>query len=273
MNGIVACETLYPELPRLDPDAEIRYVPQWYHEFPIHTPESERAHELLQAAIDSLEERGVDRVTVLYHDPAALEGLQTETVPLHVYRGGDCIEIHLANPPSGPGEERKNGGTYYLTRGWIDVAVDSYKVYHAYAGRLDELEERFDDAERADPEMRTSWLESEKIEQAAARAASMRTDPAALLRTVMDAYRHVVLIDTGLLTPFHHDYAASFRDFLAEVIPDGESRTVDLTVIEGDLDRLGAILDGPESVTDVLTLQPGTPVPAEPGHRPGPQHY
>ena len=273
MNGIVACETLYSDLPRIDPDAEIRYVPQWYHEFPIHTPESATAHELLQERIDALEAQGVDRVTVLYHDPDALEGLRTETVPLHVYRGGDCIEIHLSNPPTGPGEERKNGGTYYLTRGWIDVGVDSYKVYHAYAGRLDELAERFDEAERADSEMRTSWLDSEKIERAAARAESMRTDPAALLRTVMDAYRHVVLIDTGRLTPFHHEYAASFRDFLAEVIPEEGPREVDLTVIDGDLERLRTILETPESASGVLTLSPGTPVPAEPGHRTGPQHH
>ncbi len=273
MNGIVACETLYPELPRIDPDAEIAYIPQWYHEFPIHTPESETAHQLLQERIDTLEERGVDQVTVLYHDPEALEGLQSETVPLHVYRGGDCIELHLEGEPNGPGGERKDGGTYYLTRGWIDVGVDSYKVYNAYAGRLDELRDRFAEAERADPEMRVSWPDSEKITRAAARSETMRTDPAALLRTVIDAYRHVVLVDTGNLQPFHHDYAESFQAFLAETIPENESRDVSLTVVEGNLDRLQAILTTPETVSDVLTLDPGTAVPKEPGYRPGPQHH
>lgn len=272
MNGIVACETLYPELPRLLPEAEVVYVPQWYHEFPIHTPESERAHELLQDGIDTLEEQGVDQVTVIYHDPEALEGLQSEMVPLHVYRGGDCIEMYLDGKPTGPGEERKEGGTYYLTRGWIDVAVDSYKVYNAYAGRLDELVARFDEAEQSVSGMRVSWPESEKVQQAATRSESMRTDPAALLRTVMDSYRHVVLIDTDQLAPFHHEYAEWVREFFAEVIPEEGVRDVSLTVVEGTLDHLEAVLSDPETVSTVLTLDPGTPVPQEPGFRTGPQH-
>jgi hypothetical protein len=272
MDGIVACETLYPELPRIRPDAEIRYVPQWYHEFPIHTPESDRAHEFLQDAIDDLEASGVDRVTVIYHDPDALAGLQTETVPLSVYRGRDCIELHLDGPATGPGGERKNGVTYYLTRGWIDVAVDSYKVYKAYAGELETLRERFAAAKREDPKMRVSWPESEKVQNAAQRSDRMRTDPAALLRTVINGYRHVVLIDTGRLEPFHHGYAESFREFLAKVIPEDGPREVDLTVVDGQLDHLDAVLEAPEDVEAVLTVDPGTPVPEDSGFRTGLQH-
>jgi hypothetical protein len=151
--------------------------------------------------------------------------------------------------------------------------VDSYKVYHAYAGRLDELRERFEQAERAHPDMRVSWPESQKIVQAAARSESMRTDPAALLRTVIDAYRHVVLIDTGQLHPFHHEYAKSFQSFLAEIVPEDGSRAVSLTVLEGQLDTLRTVLTAPESAPDVMRLEPGVPVPSDPGFRPGPQHH
>ncbi|MFW5922656.1 MAG: hypothetical protein ACOCRC_05100, partial [Halodesulfurarchaeum sp.] len=128
-------------------------------------------------------------------------------------------------------------------------------------------------AERADPGMRVSWPESQKVTQAAARSESMRTDPAAILRTVIDAYRHVVLIDSGELQPFHHEYAESFRAFLAEIIPDDGPRDVDLTVVEGQLETLRTVLTAPVSASDVLTLDPGTPVPEEPGFRPGPQHH
>jgi hypothetical protein len=272
MNGIVACETLYPELPGIDPDAATAYVPQWYHEYPIHAPESERAHELLQAAIDDLEAQGVDQVIVIYHDPAALEGLQTESVPLHVYRGRDCIELHLTDGPSGPGGERKQGATYYLTRGWIDVAVDSYKVYNAYAGTLDELVAQFEDAERENPDMRVSWPEAEKIQQAAARSETMATDPAKLLRKVIDSYRNVVLVDTGLLHPFHHEYAADFQTFLANLGPEPEPREVSLTVASGTTEHLEAILTAPDAVPEVVTVDPGIPIPEEAGFRTGPQH-
>ncbi|MFB6109306.1 MAG: DUF1638 domain-containing protein [Halodesulfurarchaeum sp.] len=272
MNGVVACETLYPELPHIDPDAAVTYVPQWYHEYPIHTPESETARELLQERIDELEARGVEQVIVIYHDPVALTGLTTDSVPLHVYRGRDCIELHLREEPSAPGGERKQEGTYYLTRGWIDAAVDSYKVYNAYAGTLDGLIARFEDAKREHPDMRVSWPEAEKIQQAAARSETMSADPAKLLRKVIGGYRHVVLVDTGRLTPFHHEYAESFREFLATIGPEAEPRDVSLTVEEGTAEHLEAILRAPTAVPKVVTVEPGVPVPEEAGFRTGPQH-
>ena len=55
------------------------------------------------------------------------------------------------------------------------------------------------------------------VQQAQARSEGMRTDPAALVRTVLDSYRHVVLVDTGHLEPFHHDYAEAVRTFFAEM--------------------------------------------------------
>lgn len=272
MNGIVACETLYPELPGTDPEAAIEYVPQWYHEYPIHTPESTRAHELLQDAIDALEAQGVDHVVVIYHDGEALEGLQTQSVPLSVYRGRDCIELHLDGTPTGPGNERKAGATYYLTRGWIDVAVDSYKVYRAYAGELQDLVAAFEKAKGDTPGMRVSWPESEKIQQAAERSDTMRTDPAAILRTVLDSFRHVVLIDSGRLTPFHRRYAEWVQSFFAEAIPETGVRDVSLQEIPGSTAELESIVSAPETGPDVETLDPGTPVPPEPGFRSGPQH-
>jgi hypothetical protein len=272
MDGIVACETLYTELPAVAPAAQIQYVPQWYHEFPIHTPESERGHAALQARIDDLEAAGVDRIIVIYHDPDALAGLQTESVPLLVYRGLDCIDLQLNGEADGPGGERKAGATYYLTRGWIDVAVDSYKVYRAYAGDLADLEADFEAAKAKIPGMRVSWPDSEKIQQAHARSERMQTDPAALVRTVLDSYRHVVLVDTGHLESFHHDYAEAVRAFFAEVVPEDGTRDVDLEVVTGTLDRLERIVATPDAVPEVLALEPGEPVPEESGFRTGPQH-
>lgn len=272
MDGIVACETLYPELPRVAPEAEVAYVPQWYHEFPIHTPESDRAHRILQERIDELEARDLDQIVVIYHDPDALEGLRTDRVPLHVYRGRDCIELHLDTEPSGPGGERKAGGAYYLTRGWIDVGVDSYKVYRAYDGSLEDLRERFEIAAGSIPAMRVSWPKSEMLQRAAARSETMRTDPAELLEKIIGSYRNVVLIDTGVLHPFHHEYAGWFQTFLAGLGSDGSDGSVTLEVVDGTLEHLRSVLTTPEAVSTVETVGPGTSVPAEPGYRTGPQH-
>ena len=265
MDGIVACETLYPDLPRLAPDAAIRYVPQWYHEFPINAPSPDRAHEALQAEIDALEATGVDRVIVVYHEPAALPGLQAESVPLLVYDGRDCIELQLAGAPTGPGGECKEPGAYYLTRGWIDVGVDSYKVYTAYAGELTALESKFLAAKREQQEMRVSWPKSETISRAADRSEVIGTDPAAMLRTVMDSYREVRLLDTGRLFPFHHEYAETFRRFLAETVPEEGTREVSLSVRDGELDALESIVTAPESTDEVRSVDPGAAVPADLG--------
>ena len=272
MDGIVACETLYPEIPRLAPEAAVAYVPQWYHEFPIHAPESDRAHEILQAKIDALEKRDVDRILVVYHDPNAITDLQTDGVPLFVYRGRDCIELQLDREPTGPGEERKRGATYYLTRGWIDVAVDSYKVYKAYAGEIEELIEAFEEAQATIPRMRVSWPGSEKIQQARARSEQMQTDPAKLLRKVIESYQHLALVDTGQLKPFHYRYAEWFREFLGEIIPEEGNRDVEMEVVDGDQRELERVVKYPSSVPETVVLDPGERVPAEPGFRTGPQH-
>jgi len=261
MDGIVACETLYPELERLVPERPIRYVPQWYHEFPVNAPQPDRAHEALQEQIEALEARNVDRVIAIYHEPEALAGLQAESVPLQVYVGRDCIDLQLDVLPAGAGEECKQRGTYYLTRGWIDVAVDAYKLYRAYSGELADLEASFLAAKRDDQEMRVSWTKSETIQEAGERSEHIGSDPAALLRTVMDTYQRVVLIDTGLLRPFHEDYAEQFRSFLAETIPRDGTRSVPLEVSGGDLEILETLLTAPESTEGVLTVDPGVPVP------------
>lgn len=272
MHGVVGCETLYPELPRLVQDGVIRYVPQWYHEFPIHAPDSETSHALLQARIEEVESREVDDVVVIYGDPGALTGLRTRSVPLHVARGADCIGLHLDTEPNGQEEESRDRATYYLTRGWIDVGIDCFKVHEAYAGRLEALLERFERAKRTNPGMRVSWPESEHIQQAASRSSSLRTDPGDILRPVIGGYEHVVLVDTGRLNPFHHAYAESFRGFLDEVGSEDPHREVSLTVTERTLDRLHSIVRTPATRSDVISLEPEEPVPEGLTPHTGPQH-
>ncbi|AUX10154.1 hypothetical protein AArcSl_2533 [Halalkaliarchaeum desulfuricum] len=268
MLGIVACETLYDELGRLAPDASIEFVPQWYHEFPIHAPESQRIHDQVQESIDTLEEEGVDDILVLYHDPAGVAGVSSSEVPLFVYWGGDCIELFLIDRPRGPHGERKSAGTYYLTRGWIDVGLDCFKVYSAYAGEYDGLVRRFEEAQENHPDMWVNWPHSERVQEAATRSERMQTPPEALVRDVVSCYHHVVLLDTGNLYPFHREYAESFRQFVIGVGgDDSAAASASLSVSEADLSRLERILGEPESVREVERYDPGEPV-SEPGPSP-----
>lgn len=261
MLGIVACETLYDELCRLAPDARVELVPQWYHEYPIHAPESKRIHDSIQGKIQALEKAGVDEILVLYHDPDGVAGVQTSEVPLYVHRGGDCIELFLADRPKGPHGERKAVGTYYLTRGWIDVGLDCFKVYKAYAGEIGELIRRFEEAQASHPDIRVTWPQSERIQEAAERSERMRTPPETMVRDIVSCYHHVVLLDAGNLQPFHREYAESFSEFVAEVGgDDSPSASVALSVMDGDSSRLERILESPGDAPDVERYPPETPV-------------
>lgn len=264
MLGIVACEALYAELPTDDPSVAVEFVPQWYHEYPIHAPESETIHDLVQEGIDRLEARGVDAILVLYHDEEGMAGLQTAETPLHVFYGDDCIDIFLTANSRNRFGDRKATGTYYLTRGWIDVGLDAYKVYRAYAGTLDELAAQFRAAQTDNSGMRISWLDADRIAHAAERSEQMRSDPASLLRDVVSCYSQIRLIDTGTLLPFHHTYAEQFREFVSDVGSVNGSMDVSLQVSSGDRSLLANLLTEPTAVPDVETYPPGTPVPDRP---------
>lgn len=270
MLGVVACETLYEEIDRAPVDPAVEYVPQWLHEFPIHPPESSTIRRSIGDRIAALEARGVDEVLVLYHDPHGLEGLHTEGVPLHVHRGGDCIDLFIPERDPHSHGEWKAPSSYYLTRGWIDVGLDCYKVYTAYAGELDDLVETFRSARRRHPDLRVSWPDCDRIRRARARSGTMRTDPADLLASVVTCYQRVVLVDTGALLPLHYEYARSFRSFVGEMrARSGGRDDVELDTVEGDRSTLLALLEDPGAVADVSTYPPMTPVdPAEPSAPP-----
>lgn len=272
MLGVVACETLYPEFDRVSEQVTVEYVPQWYHEFPIHAPESERIRVHLQKGIERLENRGVDEILILYHDPEGVTGLRTAETPLHVFEGGDCIELFLDDSPKGRFGERKALATYYLSRGWIDVGIDCYKVYKAYAGEIDEVIDRYESAQSKYPDMRVTWPESERIVDATARSKTMRVAPESLLEDIVSCYHRVLLIDTGTLTPFHHEYAETFREFVSDVgAVDGERKNVFLRVIEGNASAFNQLLRDPYALEDVRTYAPGVAVsepPVNPFHPP-----
>lgn len=264
MLGVVACETLYHELARSAPGAAVEFVPQWLHEFPIHPPESERIHRAVETKVAALERQGVDEILVLYRDPEGLAGIETTEVPLHVYRGGDCIDLFLPDQSRHRFEPRKAAHTYFLTRGWIDVGLDCYKLYAAYTGELESLVEDFQAARAEHPEIRVSWPESDHLTTVAERRASMRTAPEALMRPVVQWFHRVLLVDTGDLLPFHYAYARAFRSFLADLgTGEAERTAVPLAAIEGDRGALEALLADPSTGPDVETFPAGTPVTAE----------
>ena len=259
MLGVVACETYYPEFDAAPVELRVEYVPQWYHEYPIHPPDSATIHRELQEGIDELESQEVRAILVIYDDLRGVQDLKTQDVPLYVFRGGDCVDLLLPDQSRDRYGEAKTTHTYYLTRGWIDAGLDFYKVYKAYAGELDELIAIFEAAKRDHADLRVTWPESRRIQQARERSEHMQTDPAALLGKIVGGYHQVLLIDTGLLYPFHHDYATAFRSFIAS-FDKGKATDVSLTVVEGTSERFRTLIRDPSADPDVWQFGPGEAV-------------
>lgn len=238
MLGVVACEALYPAVERLVPDAAVRYVPPELHEFPANVPDERSLSAAVQARVDALDDPSLDRIAVCY----ALGGaeLRSTHAPLVLSRADDCVSQLL-----GPGEptatgEPKAAGTYYLTRGWIDAAVDAYKLYRAYRGEADALLARFEAAAADHPDLRVSWADGEAYARAVAAADRVTAEQAGRsVHEIVGYYDRVALVDAGDLHDVHREYAESFRAFLESLSADhGDGHAVEWAVVEGDLSPL-----------------------------------
>ncbi|MFB6183407.1 MAG: DUF1638 domain-containing protein [Haloarculaceae archaeon] len=270
MIGVVACEALYSELERLlddlGIDAEVRYVPQELHEFPVNVPSETRIGDALQSRVDELDRPEMDRIVVSYATSGGgVAGLVTEHAPLVVSTADDCISSFIYRTEDWTMGEPKEFGTYYLSRGWIDCGVDSYKLYRAYCGTDDELLARFERAAADHPDMRVTWNEGELFERALDRRDLDAEQAGRFFHKVLEYFRRVKLIDNGNLYEFHRAYAEEFRSFVAELsAAHGDGHDVDLEVIDGDLHLLRTLLTAdPDEDSDcefVETVPAGTPV-------------
>lgn len=262
--GVVACESLYSQIERLVPGATVRYVSPTRHEFPTNVPDDEAIAAHLQAHVDDLDDPSLDRIVVSYANSSdGLTGLRSTHAPLVVSRADDCTSALLAGPP-GEWGERKAFGTYYLTRGWIDCAVDSYKLYRGYLGESEALRREFDRAADAHPDMRVTWAESDAFQRAIEKGQT--ASPGAVDRffhEIVQYYETIALVDTGDLYECHHDYADRFRSFVERLArTHGDERSVKLDVVDGDDQFLRALLtaDDHAQAERIDVYPPGAPV-------------
>ncbi len=119
---VIACATVIEEmLPLLPPDVTYQVL-----DFGLHLrPENLRT--VLQEAVDAAE---ADTVILGYGlCSMAVVGLTTNCT-LIVPRVDDCIAMFLGSRQAYTHQARKEPGTYYLTKGWIEVSdtlLDEYE--------------------------------------------------------------------------------------------------------------------------------------------------
>lgn len=249
MPGIVACEALYNLVERYAPDATVRYLPAELHEFPVNVPLEDAIVDRVRGAIEDLDALGLDRIVVSYALEDGADRLSATHASLVVSDATDCISTVLPETTRSYGENKVRG-TLYLTRGWVDCGVDSYKLYRTYRDELDGLLAEFEAASDRHPNLRYTWHQGDRFERARSRPSAASPDLAEeFFRSIVEHYDRVALVDTGDLYDLHYEYARQTRDFIERLsTSDTADAEVALTTIDGDVDAFRTLLQGTRSV-------------------------
>ena len=91
----------------------------------------------IQEEINKAEQTDIDAIILGYGlcSNGAL-GIRANRHPLIIPRAHDCIAMFLGSPERYMEEHRKEPGTFYLTKGWIEEGKSPLGVYEEYCRRF-----------------------------------------------------------------------------------------------------------------------------------------
>ena len=130
---VIACETVIEEmLPFLPED-----VPHEVLDFGLHIKPAE-LKKVLQEKIDEASPKA--EVLLLGYGlcSMAVMGLKATTATLVIPRTDDCIAIFLGSCNAYKEQAKKEPGTYYLTKGWIEVGDTPFEEHKLLIGKYGE---------------------------------------------------------------------------------------------------------------------------------------
>jgi hypothetical protein len=134
---VIACATVIEEMLGWLP-AEVSYE---VLDFGLHL-RPEKLREALQAKIDEASD-GADVLLLGYGlCSMAVIGLQARTAHLVIPRVDDCIAIFLGSCAAYKEQAKKEPGTYYLTKGWIEVGDTPFEEHKQLIEKYGEAKAR-----------------------------------------------------------------------------------------------------------------------------------
>lgn len=121
---VVACATVIEEmLPLLPPGMQVEVL-----DFGLHL-QPENLRQSLQASLDAASAEA-DTIILGYGlCSLAVVGLTATNCTLVVPRVDDCIAIFLGSAAAYKEQANREPGTYYLTKGWIEVSDTPFEEY------------------------------------------------------------------------------------------------------------------------------------------------
>ncbi len=130
---VIACATVIEEMLPFLPDD----VPYETLDFGLHLHPSD-LRESLQRKIEQTSQ-DVDVLLLGYGlCSMAVVGLRATNATLVIPRTDDCIGIFLGSCAAYRAQVEQEPGTYYLTKGWIEVGDSPFEEYHRLVKKYDE---------------------------------------------------------------------------------------------------------------------------------------
>lgn len=172
---VIACSIMKDELLRFQTNGiSFVFMEQSLHRTPQKMKQS------IQEEIDKAEQWDGDYIILSYGLCSnGILGVKANHHPIIIPRVHDCISLFLGSPERYFEEHRKEPGTYYLTKGWIEAGKSPLGTYHEYCQRYGQ--------ETAE------WVIKEELKN----------------------YTRIALIDTGLnLSEAHREHAIENARFL-----------------------------------------------------------
>lgn len=131
---VMACATVIEEMYQLLPPGTDTQV----LDFGLHI-QPDRLRESLQQAIDQVDASKYDTILLGYGlCSKAVVGIASRSFRLVVPRVDDCIAIFLGSKAAYTEQSHCEPGTYYLTKGWIEVGSTPFTEYDEMVRRLGE---------------------------------------------------------------------------------------------------------------------------------------
>jgi hypothetical protein len=123
-TAVIACATVIEEMrPLLEPGIDYHVL-----DFGLHI-NPQKLKQTLQETIDFVASRA-DTILLGYGlCSMAVVGLEARGCTLVVPRVDDCIAIFLGSGEAYREQSRREPGTYYLTKGWIEAGDDPFSEY------------------------------------------------------------------------------------------------------------------------------------------------
>jgi hypothetical protein len=137
-RAVVACATVIEEMRQhLPPGMEHRVL-----DFGLHV-NPQKLKRALQETVDALAMRA-DTILLGYGlCSMAVVGLQARDCTLVVPRVDDCIAIFMGSGAAYQEQARREPGTYYLTKGWIEAGDNPFAEYDGWVERYGEDKARW----------------------------------------------------------------------------------------------------------------------------------